>query len=190
MHTYNNPTTKTVHHVVHITSTEVELFAIRCSINQASNCDSISKIIIITNSIYAAKKIFDPSLYPFQVHSVAILTELWKFFLQHQDNSIEFWECPSHLNWSSHKMVDKESKAFNSSLLFPCKTSWDFSKKRECDDIPSVKPQEKTIPWLVWWWQQYHWTILHQRRVLAQSLWPFKFSVCMCFKSNNQSCSN
>jgi len=76
MHTYNNPTTKTVHHVVHITSTEVELFAIRYSINQASNCDSISKIIIITNSIYAAKKIFDPSLYPFQVHSVAILTEL------------------------------------------------------------------------------------------------------------------
>ena len=33
MHTYNNPITKTLHHVVHVTSTEAELFAIRCGIN-------------------------------------------------------------------------------------------------------------------------------------------------------------
>jgi len=33
MHTYNNPITKTIHHTVHITSTEAGLFAIRCSIN-------------------------------------------------------------------------------------------------------------------------------------------------------------
>ena len=121
-HIYNNPTTKTVHHVVHITSTEAELFAIRCGINQALNHGGISKIIVITDSIHTAKKICDPSLHPFQVHSVAILTELWKFFLQHRDNSIEFWKCPSCLNWSLHKIVDKESKTFNPSLLFPCKT--------------------------------------------------------------------
>ena len=90
MHTYNNPITKTIHHVVHVTSTEAELFVIRCSINQASNCDSISKIIIITDSIYVAKKIFDSSLYPFQVHSVTTLSELWKIFLWHQNSSIEF----------------------------------------------------------------------------------------------------
>ena len=76
MHTYNNPITKTIHHVVHVTSTEAELFVIRCSINQASNCDSISKIIIVTDSIYVAKKIFDSSLHPFQVHSVTTLSEL------------------------------------------------------------------------------------------------------------------
>ena len=33
MHTYNNPITKTLHHAVHVTSTEVELFTIRCDIN-------------------------------------------------------------------------------------------------------------------------------------------------------------
>jgi len=33
-HMYNKPITKTIHHAVHITSTESELFAIRCSINK------------------------------------------------------------------------------------------------------------------------------------------------------------
>ena len=65
MHFHNRPIAKTVHHVVYVTSTEVELFAIRYSINQASNFDSISKIIVITDSIYAARKIFDPSIYSY-----------------------------------------------------------------------------------------------------------------------------
>jgi len=116
----------------------VKLFAIRCGINQASNQDGISKIIIITDFIHMAKKIFDSSLHLFQVHLVVILAELRKFFLQHCDNSIEFWECFSHLNWSLHKSVNKETKAFNSSLLFSCKISWGFSKKIECDDILNV----------------------------------------------------
>ena len=76
MHIYNNSIAKTVYYVIYVTSTKAELFAIRCGINQASNHNGISKIIVITNSIHAAKKIFNPSLHSFQVHSVAILTEL------------------------------------------------------------------------------------------------------------------
>jgi len=117
MHTHNKPIAKTVHHTVHVTSTEAKLFAIRCSINQASNCNNISKIIIATDSIYEAKRIFDLSSHSFQAHLVAILAELCSFFLQYQNNSIEFWECPSHLNWSLHKAVDKETKAFNPILV-------------------------------------------------------------------------
>ena len=56
IHTHNNSITKTIYHVVHVTSTKVELFTIRCSINQALNHDVISKIIIVTDSIHAAKK--------------------------------------------------------------------------------------------------------------------------------------
>ena len=78
MYTYNNSITKTLYHVVYITSTEAELFTIRCSINQASNCNDISKIIIITDSIHVAKKIFDSSS---QAHFTAILSELQEFFL-------------------------------------------------------------------------------------------------------------
>ena len=138
MHTHNNPITKTIHHVVHITSTEVELFAIRYSINQASNCDGIFKIIIVTNSIHAAKKTFDPFLHFLQVHSVAILSKLQKIFLQHQNNSIKFQECPSHFHWSLHKVVNKDTKVFNPILLLLYKTSWDLSKKSKSNDILNI----------------------------------------------------
>ena len=97
IHTYNKPLTKTIHHAVLVTSTETELFTIRCSINQATNSNDITKIIIVTDSIHAARKIFDPSVYPYQVQSAAILSELCNFFNCHKGNIIEFWECPSHL---------------------------------------------------------------------------------------------
>ena len=51
--------TKMVYHVVFITSTEAELFAIRSGNNQAYGKENISKIIVITNFIHISKKIFD-----------------------------------------------------------------------------------------------------------------------------------
>ena len=63
VHICNHPLTKTVHYAAYITSTEAELFAIRCSINQAYSKNNISKIVIVTDSIYAAKKIFDSKSY-------------------------------------------------------------------------------------------------------------------------------
>jgi len=82
IYTYDNPITKTVHYAVHVTSTEAELFTMRCGINQVSqNNNDISKIIIVTNSIHTARKIFDPSSHSFQIHSVVILAELRQFFL-------------------------------------------------------------------------------------------------------------
>ena len=62
----NKPITKTLYHTINVMSIEAELFAIRCGINQATNSSGISKIIIITNIIYTARKIFDPLSYPFQ----------------------------------------------------------------------------------------------------------------------------
>ena len=132
---YNRPITKMIYHAVHVTSTEAELFAIRCSINQASNFNNVSKIIVVTNSIHAARKIFEPSVHPYQVQSVAILSNLHRFFEHHENNSIEFWKCLSYLKWHLHKKVNKETKILNPTSLYPCKTSWDFSKKSESDDI-------------------------------------------------------
>jgi len=34
-----------------------------------------------------------------------------------------------------HKVVDNESKSFNPVPLCLCKSLWDYSKKRECDDL-------------------------------------------------------
>ena len=95
IYVYNKPLIKMLHHAVHITSSEVELFAIKCRINQVSNLSDILKIIIVTDSIHVAKRIFNSSIYPFQVHAAAILKELWSFFSYYKDNSIKFWKCPS-----------------------------------------------------------------------------------------------
>ena len=56
---------KTLHHALNITSTEAELFVIRCGINQATNIGDISKVIVVTDSIRAVEKIFDLSSHPF-----------------------------------------------------------------------------------------------------------------------------
>jgi len=90
IHTHDKPLIKTIHHAVNITSMEAELFAIRCSINQAMHINNISKIIIITDSIYAVKRIFNLSVHHFQVQSAAILSDLYYFFNCHTNNSIEF----------------------------------------------------------------------------------------------------
>ena len=135
IHIANYPLTKTVHHAVFVTSMEVELFAIRCSINQACIKGNVSKVIVITDSIHAVKKIFDSKSHPFQSHTTAILSELQGFFNSNHNNSIEFWKCPSCLNWRFHKDVDKDSKLFHSTPAYPCKISWDYCKKTDSDNI-------------------------------------------------------
>ena len=65
IHSANWLLIKTVHHASFITTMEVELFAIRCGINQACSINNVSKIIIVTDSIHAAKKIFNSDAYPF-----------------------------------------------------------------------------------------------------------------------------
>jgi len=134
IHIANHPLTKTVHHALFVTSTKAELFAIRCGINQACSIDSVSKIIVVTNSIYTAKKIFDNESHPYQLHSAAILSELQRFFNSNPNNSIEFWECPSRLKWGLHLNVDKDSKSFHPTLSYPSKISWDYCKKIDSDD--------------------------------------------------------
>jgi len=114
---------------------EAELFAIRCGINQACIKEEVLKIIIVTDSIHAAKKIFDSKLHPYQSHTTAILSELHHFFKTNQENSIEFWECPSRLKWRFYNDVDKDSKSFNPTPSFPCKISWDYCKKTDSDNI-------------------------------------------------------
>ena len=90
MYIANSSLTRTLHYVAFATSTEAKLFAIRCGINQASNKENVFKIIVITNAIHAAKKIFNPLSHPFQVHTVAILSDLCHFFTINQNNLIEF----------------------------------------------------------------------------------------------------
>ena len=76
IYSVDRPLVKTVHHALFVTSIEAELFAIRCSINQVCSVNNVSKIVVVTDSIHAAKRIFDYSPHPYQIHSAAILREL------------------------------------------------------------------------------------------------------------------
>jgi len=76
IHIHNKPITKTLHNALNVTSTEAELFTIRCGINQATNNNKISKIIVVMDSIHTVKRIFDSSTHPFQRYSVSILKDL------------------------------------------------------------------------------------------------------------------
>ena len=134
IHSANHPLIKTVHHASFVTSSEAELFAIRYDINQACSLDNVSKIIIITNSIHMARKIFNNDSSSFQIHAIAILKELRKFFITNDANSIKFWECPSKLKWRFHHDADKDSKSFTVMPSYPCKISWDFCKKSDSND--------------------------------------------------------
>ena len=59
VHVHNNPVIKIIHHAVNVMSTKVELFVIRCGINQTTYLSNINQIIIIMDFIHAVKRIFD-----------------------------------------------------------------------------------------------------------------------------------
>jgi len=138
IHIYNNPIIKTLHHTINVTSTEAELFIIRCGINKATQVVNINHIVVIIDSIYIAKRIFDSSIHPYQVQSSSISKELGKFFNRNQHNSIKFWDCPSWDKWFLHNIVNKEIKKFDLIPIFPCKSSWKFSRKNKCNEILNI----------------------------------------------------
>ena len=135
IYSFNNSLKKMLHHTINIISTEAELFALRCGINQVIQISGSSCIIVITDILHAVQKIVDLSMHSYQLQSIVISKDLQEFFNNHLDNSIEFWDCPSDKKWHLLELVDKDMKKFNLVPLYPSKTSWDFTKKKECDNI-------------------------------------------------------
>ena len=113
IYVHNRPVIKTLHHAVNITSTEAEFFIIRYGINQVAYLQDISKIIVVTDSIHAAKKIFNLFSNMLQKQAALILNDLRKFFNCHYENIIEFWEYPSKSNWKLHKIINIKTNPFN-----------------------------------------------------------------------------
>ena len=78
---------------------------------------------------------FNSKSHLYQSHIMAILSKLHHFFKTNQENSIEFWECPSCLKWRFHNDINKDSKSFNPTPSFLCKISWDYCKKTNSNNI-------------------------------------------------------
>ena len=137
IHSYNKPVVKTMHKAINITTTEAELFMICCGINQAVANSNVNHIVIITDSLHTVKKIFDSLVHPYQIHLATIFQELREFFLKNSCNCIKFWNCSSKQKWLLHYSVDRDTKRIVFTPSFPCKSSWDFYRKIECDLILS-----------------------------------------------------
>jgi len=135
VHNHYRLVIKTVYYAVNVMTTKAKFFVIRYGINQAIHFSNVSKIFIITNSIHMARRIFDLISYLYQAQLAAISREFREFFKKASSNSINFWDCPSNYKWPLHDMVDKETKKFNLSFVFPYKLLWDFSKKCKYDSI-------------------------------------------------------
>jgi len=88
---------KTIYHVINVTSTEAEMFLIRCGINQAVDFSNIKRIIVITNIMHTIRHIFDLSTHTYQLQSIAISLDLRIFFNKNTNNSIIFWNYPSSI---------------------------------------------------------------------------------------------
>jgi len=93
VHSFNNSLKKTLHHAIDITLIEMELFALRYGINQAIQIPGFSHIIIITDVLHVVQKLFDFSIYLYQLQLIAISKDLGAFFNIYLNNSIEFWNC-------------------------------------------------------------------------------------------------
>ena len=92
---FNKPVVKTIYRAINVTTTKAELFTIQCGINQAVAIFNINHIVVITDFLHTARRIFNFSVYLYQIHSAAIFQELREFFFKDACNHIKFWNCPS-----------------------------------------------------------------------------------------------
>lgn len=107
-----------LYHAISIMSTEAELFALRCEINQVVQIPSSSYIIVITVALHMVQNFFDSSIHLYQLQTIVISKDLQNFFNVKLENFIEFWDYPSNKNWYLHAQVDKKTKIFNLILLY------------------------------------------------------------------------
>ena len=122
IHSFNKPIIKTLHRAINVTTAEAELFAIRYSIDQAIVDPSVKHIVVITDFLHIARKIFDFSTHPYQIHFAAISSKFREFFSKDTLNCIEFWDCPSKQQWALYRMVNNKTKNLVSILSFSCKS--------------------------------------------------------------------
>jgi len=67
IHLFNSSLKKTFYHTINIITIEAELFTIRYRINQTTQIPSTSHIIIVTDTLHMAQRIFDSTIHLYQI---------------------------------------------------------------------------------------------------------------------------
>jgi len=122
---------------INITSIEAELMAICLGLIPAMEEENVHNIIVITDSIAAAKKVFESKTNPLQNMFILVTAVIDFFFRKDDRNKIQFWFCPSKAKWPKHKLVNDQVKADKCAPIFLSKESHLFNKKKECNNILS-----------------------------------------------------
>jgi len=109
--------------------------AIHTGLIPAMKIDSVHDIMVITDSIAAAKKILESKVDPLQNMFIPLASAIKTFLSKDGRNKIRFWYCPSKAEWPRHKLIDDQVKASSCAPTFPSKESHLFSRKKECNNI-------------------------------------------------------
>jgi len=79
---------------------------------------NIYDIIVITDSIAAARKIFKSKVNPLQNMFIPVISAVDSFFRKDSRNKIQFWFCLNKAKWPKHQLVDNQAKANMSQASF------------------------------------------------------------------------
>ena len=110
------------------TALDAELFAIRLGVTKVTSFN-VKHIILITDSLSAARRAVDLAVHSGQAHSLAIICALRQFFTESPDQLIDFWDCPSNAQWSLYHLVhDNITKTRISAGLHPWLTTSRLSR--------------------------------------------------------------
>jgi len=109
--------------------------AIHLGLIPAIEEENVYNIIIITDSIATAKKIFESKTDSLQNMFIPVILAIDSFFRKDDRNKIQFWLCSSKAKWPKHKLVNDQVKADNCTPIFPSKELHLFNKKKEYDNI-------------------------------------------------------
>jgi len=124
-------------HSLNVTSIKAELMAIRTGLTPAMEIDSVHDIIVITNSIAAAKKILESKVDLLQNMLIPLASAIKTFLSKNGRKKIHFWYCPSKAKWPRHKLVDDQVKASSCAPTFPARNLI-YSAKRKNATTPSA----------------------------------------------------
>jgi len=110
-------------HAMNASSTEAKIMAMCIGLEFILSMEDIKHITLITDSIHAAKKIFDTTMHPYQLLVTPLATKIYEFFAKLADHIISFWHCPNNLKWKPHKDIDNDIKSSQVNPTFLSKES-------------------------------------------------------------------
>jgi len=93
------------------TALDVELFAIQLGVVKATSFE-IKYIILITDSLTAARRAVNASVHSDQAYSLGIVHALRRYFTGYPNCSIHFWNCPSKVQWSLHFLAHENTISY------------------------------------------------------------------------------